>query len=140
MKILLAVDGSSHTKKMLAYVSTHAELFHSGNTYTALHVQHPLPGRASAAVGAEIVRRYHDDESSRVLEPVTKFLARHGLDCSATWKKGAAGPVIARMATQGKFDLIVMGSHGHGGFLKLVMGSVATQVLAEGSTPVLLIR
>ena len=27
MKILLAVDGSSYTKKMLAYLTTHLEVF-----------------------------------------------------------------------------------------------------------------
>ena len=31
MKILLAVDGSSYTKKMLAYLTTHDELFTANN-------------------------------------------------------------------------------------------------------------
>ena len=33
MKILLAVDGSSYTKKMLAYLMTHDELFGGHNDY-----------------------------------------------------------------------------------------------------------
>ena len=43
MKILLAVDGSDYTKKMLAYLSTHAELLSPNNSYTLLTVQAQLP-------------------------------------------------------------------------------------------------
>ena len=51
MKILLAVDGSAFTKKMLAYVTTHLDLFSGDIEYTALTVQTPLPPRARAALG-----------------------------------------------------------------------------------------
>lgn len=59
MKILLAVDGSPYTKKMLAYLTTH-ELFSQGNDYTVLTVQPVLPPRARAAVGKEIVDTYYE--------------------------------------------------------------------------------
>jgi nucleotide-binding universal stress UspA family protein len=36
--------------------------------------------------------------------------------------------------------MLVMGSHGHGALATLVMGSVATQVVAECKVPVLLVR
>ncbi|MEG0946729.1 MAG: universal stress protein, partial [Comamonas sp.] len=39
-----------------------------------------------------------------------------------------------------KFDLIIMGTHGHGSLGKLVMGSVSTKVLANCSVPVMLVR
>ena len=93
-----------------------------------------------AAVGKEIVESYYLDESGKVLAPVTKFLLRHGIDAKTVWKVGPAGATIAKMATNGKFDLVVMGSHGHGAVVNLVMGSVATQVLAHCTVPVLLVR
>jgi len=37
-------------------------------------------------------------------------------------------------------DLVMMGSHGHSALGNLVMGSVATQVLAHCKVPVLLVR
>ncbi|EWS62583.1 hypothetical protein Y695_04186 [Hydrogenophaga sp. T4] len=46
MKILLAVDGSAYTKKMLAYLTTHEEMFGSNNDLTLFTVQLPLPARA----------------------------------------------------------------------------------------------
>ena len=140
MKILLAVDGSSYTKKMLAYLTTHNELFSTNNEYTVFTVQAALPPRARAAVGKEIVAKYHLDEAEKVLAPVTKFLLRHGIDAKSSWKTGHAGESIANMADSGAFDLVVMGSHGHGTLVNLVMGSVATQVLAHCKVPVLLLR
>ena len=140
MKILLAVDGSSYTKKMLAYLTTHNELFSTNNEYTVFTVQVALPPRARAAVGKEIVAKYHLDEAEKVLAPVTKFLLRHGIDAKSSWKTGHAGESIANMADSGAFDLVVMGSHGHGTLVNLVMGSVATQVLAHCKVPVLLVR
>ena len=47
---------------------------------------------------------------------------------------------IAKLADGGGFDLLMMGSHGHGNLVNLVMGSVATQVLASCKVPVLLVR
>lgn len=43
-------------------------------------------------------------------------------------------------AKQGEFDLLVMGSHGHGALGNLVMGSVATKVMATCTTPILIVR
>jgi nucleotide-binding universal stress UspA family protein len=39
-----------------------------------------------------------------------------------------------------KIDMIVMGSHGHGGLKNLIMGSEASKVLATTTVPVLLVR
>ena len=140
MKILLAVDGSAYTKKMLAYLATHNELFTQNNDYTVFTVQPMLPPRARAAVGKEIVDSYYAKEAEKILAPVSKFLLRHGIDAKSAWKVGHAGESIAKLADNGKFDLLVMGSHGHGTLVNLVMGSVATQVLANCKVPVLLVR
>jgi nucleotide-binding universal stress UspA family protein len=140
MKILLAVDGSDYTKKMLAYLTTHDSLFTPDNDYTIFTAQPALPARARAAVGKEIVEKYHTDEAEKILSPVSKFLTRHGIDAKSTWKVGPAGENIAKLAKAGKFDMVIMGSHGHGTLGNLVMGSVATQVVANCEVPVLLIR
>ncbi len=140
MKILLAIDGSSYTKKMLAYLTTHDELFGTQNDYTVFTVQQALPSRARAAVGKEVVENYYREDAEKLIAPVTKFLARHGIAAKSTWKVGQVGETIASFADAGKFDLIIMGSHGHGAIGNLVMGSVATRVLAHGKVPVLLVR
>lgn len=139
MKILLAVDGSSYTKKMLAYLAAH-EMFSPKNEYTAFTVQLMLPNQARAALGKEMVAKYYEDEGQRVLNPVHKFLERQGVKAKGVWKTGNAGELIAKLAEAEKFDLVVMGSHGRGSLANLVMGSVATKVLASCAVPVLIVR
>ncbi len=140
MKILLAVDGSAYTKKMLAYLATHADLFIVGNDYTVLTVRPVLPARAVSVAGRDSVDSYHLEEAERVLAPVSKFLLRHGIDAKTSWKVGPVGITIAKFAQSGKFDLVVMGSHGHSSLVNMVMGSAATQVLSQCEVPVLLVR
>jgi nucleotide-binding universal stress UspA family protein len=140
MKILLAVDGSAYTKKMLGYLTTHDELFGSSNAFTLLTVQPPLPPRARAAVGADAANEYYAEEAGKVTAPVVKFLKRHGIEPKVVFKVGSPGEQIAKVADAGKFDMLMMGSHGHGSLGNLVMGSVATQVLAHCGVPVLLVR
>ncbi|MEY3782207.1 MAG: hypothetical protein RIS97_385 [Pseudomonadota bacterium] len=140
MKILLSVDGSNYTKKMLAYLVTHDEVFHANNDFTVLTVQPPVPNRARAAVGKEIVENYYSSEAEKIISPVHKFLMRHGINAKTSTKVGHIGETIGKFADDGKFDLLIMGSHGHGTIVNMVMGSVATKVLANSKTPVLLIR
>jgi len=139
MKVLLAVDGSSYTKKMLAYLAAH-DMYSSKNEYTAFTAQLVLPTQARTALGKELVAKYYEDEGLRVMNPVKKFLERHKVVPHCTWKIGKPGELISKIATEGKFDLIVMGSHGHGALINLVVGSVATEVLAACKTPVLIVR
>ena len=139
MKILLAVDGSPYTKKMLAYLAAH-ELYSPNNEYTALTVQLMLPTQARTALGKELVTKYYEDEGLRILAPVHKFLERHGVKAKGIWKTGNAGELIAKLADAEKFDLVVMGSHGHGALVNLMVGSVATKVLASCKVPVLIVR
>lgn len=113
MKILLAVDGSAYTKHMLAYLATHEALYGPQNQFTLLTVQAPLPSRARAALGKDVVDTFMREESEKVLAPISKFLLRHGISAKSLVKPGMAGEVIAKTAESGKFDLVIMGSHGH---------------------------
>lgn len=141
MKILLAVDGSPYTKKMLAYLGAHDELLGGGrNSFTVLTVMPAMPPRARAVLSKEMLDEYYNDEAAKVLEPVRKYLEQGGIMPTLQQEIGPAGETIARVAEEGKYDLVIMGTHGHGALGRLVMGSVSTQVLANCSVPVLLIR
>ena len=140
MKILLAVDGSTYTQKMLAYLTSHQEMLGAGQEYTIITVQPLLPPRARAALGKEVVDEYYDEESTKILQPVQEFLKSRGVQAQSISKIGPIADTIIHAAQDGKFDLIVMGTHGHGALGRLVMGSVSSQVLAGCTIPVLLIR
>lgn len=141
MKILLAIDGSVYTKKMLAYLCAHEELLSVGrNTFTALTVMPAIPPRARAVLSKEMVDEYYREEGAKILEPVRKYLEQSCIFPKEQLEVGPPGDVIARTAEEGQYDLIIMGTHGHGALGRLVMGSVSTQVLANCSVPVMLIR
>jgi nucleotide-binding universal stress UspA family protein len=55
-------------------------------------------------------------------------------------KVGDPAHEIASHAGSHGYDLIVMGTHGHTALGNLVMGSVATKVLASSKVPVLFFR
>ena len=140
MNILLAVDGSPYTKKMLAYLAAHDEMLGTSHSYTAITVQAALPPRARAALGKETVDSYYAEEGEKVLAPVVKFLARHGVQLKTVTKVGPAGETIAKVAESGKYDLIVMGTRSKKGKTLLRLGSVATRVVAQANCSVLVVR
>jgi nucleotide-binding universal stress UspA family protein len=140
MKILAAVDGSPTTKRMLAYLAAHDEWLGGRHEYTVVHVAPAVPARAAAAVDKALLAAHYAEESERVIKPIRAFFARQGLAATFVAKVGPAAELIAKLAEKGRFDLIVLGSHGHGTLGNLVMGSVATKVLASCQVPTLLIR
>ncbi|HMN74871.1 MAG TPA: universal stress protein [Burkholderiaceae bacterium] len=140
MKILVAVDGSRYTKRMLAYLAAHDELLGSRHQYTVLTVVPALPSRAAGVLDRAVVKSHYEDEAERIFKPIRAFLARQGIEPAYLSRVGTAGELIARQAAAGRFDLLMMGSHGHGSLSGLVMGSVAAKVLASCRTPLLLVR
>ena len=140
MKILVAVDGSPYTKRMLAYLAAHDECLGGAHAYTMIHTVTAVPARAASVVDKQVLKDYYDDEGEKVFKPIRAFFEKQGTKASYVCKVGPAAPTIASMADKGKYDLLMMGSHGHGTLTNLVMGSVATKVLANCSTPVLLVR
>jgi nucleotide-binding universal stress UspA family protein len=140
MKILLAADGSSYTKKALAFLVTNEEIAGSEGHVVVVNVQPAVPPRVKTMLGATAVQDYHREEAEKVLRPIGKFLQRHGIDHSTRWVVGNAGAEIAKAAKKDKAQMIVMGTHGHGLLGRAVLGSVAQNVLTQVEIPVLLVK
>ncbi len=140
MKILAAVDGSPYTKRMLAYLAAHDEWLGAHHDYTLLHAVPPVPPRAAAVLDRALLKSHYDEGAEKVFKPLRAFFAKQGLKASFVSKVGQPAEVVADAANKGGYDLLILGSHGHGTLANLVLGSVATKVVASCSTPVLLIR
>jgi nucleotide-binding universal stress UspA family protein len=140
MKILLPVDGSVYTKRMLGYVAAHEELFGPQHEYIFATVVAPVPPHVTQFIDRATLHSYYNDEADKVLSPVLKFAAQHGWNARPLHAEGPAANVLAEFAKAEKVDLIVMGSHGHSALGSIILGSVATGVLARCEAPVLLIR
>lgn len=140
MKILLAVDGSVYTKQMLAYLAAHDELLRPDEQYTAVTVVDEIPPHPRSYIDGSVLEAYYRDEADKVLKPVIAFAQQQGWPFEVLRKVGRSGDVIAQTAEAGGYDLIAMGSHGHSGLGRLVLGSTTMRVLARCTVPVLVIR
>ena len=140
MKILIAADGSVYTRRMLAYLAAHDEWLGAKHDYTVFHGVLEVPHRAAAHAGQQLVRQFYESDAEDVFRPIRAFFQQQGVDAKFVYTVGHVADSIANLASEGKFDLIVMGSRGHGDIANLILGSVATKVLAKSTVPVLLIR
>ncbi len=140
MKILVSADGSSSTERILAYVAAHDEWLGAKRQYAVLHGVPFMQPRGAALADRDAVQRFYRDEAEKVLKPMRTFFKKQGLEADFIGQPGDVADVIAKLADGGGFDLPAMGSHGHGNLVNLVMGSVATQVLASCKVPVPLVR
>jgi nucleotide-binding universal stress UspA family protein len=140
MKVLVAVDGSEYTKRMLAYIAAHDEWLGGAHDYTVIHSVLAVPNRAASFVGTATVRKYYEEEADAVFRPIRAFFEKQGIKATFMHTVGHAADSIAALATEGKFDLVILGSHGHGEVTNLVLGSVATKVLARCAIAVLIVR
>ena len=139
MKVLLAVDGSEYTKRMLAYLASHGELLGPAHDYTAVTVVTGIPPHAARHIDRHTLAEYYRDEANKVLDPVKEVASQRGWKLATSALHGHAPDEIATLAQGGGFDLIVMGTHGHSALGSLVLGSVASGVLARARKPVLLV-
>jgi nucleotide-binding universal stress UspA family protein len=141
MKILVAVDGSAHSSAAITALIERTAWFRDPPQLTLIHVHMPVPYKAAAAwVGHEVVAKYYDEESEAALTDARKLLDASGIAYAVEKCVGDPATEIVRHAVAEAFDLIVMGTHGHTALANLVMGSVATKVLAVSVVPVLFMK
>ena len=140
MKILLPIDGSEHTKRMLGYIAAHDDLLGPGHDYTVFTVVPAVPVHVTRFLDHATIDTYYKDQAEEVMRPVKRFAEQKGWKIRTAHASGPAAEGIAAFADAEKPDLIVMGTHGHSSLGNVIMGSVATGVLARCKQPVLLIR
>ncbi|WP_334187910.1 universal stress protein [Noviherbaspirillum sp.] len=141
MKTLALVDGSACSGKAVEYIATHQDGFQGKDGVHLLHIHPPVPGGlARSIVGTDAINAYYESESKAALAPAEKILRDKGIQYHAAYMVGDIPEQVQAYVTQNGIELIVMGSHGHGGFKSFVMGSVATKVLTTASVPVLIVR
>jgi len=141
MKILFATDGSDASNAALAALIARLGWFREVPELTLLTVHAAIPYRAAAAwAGKQNLADYYDEEAETMLSPARASLAAANVAFDAVKRVGEPADEIIHCASERGVDLIVMGTHGRTALANLVVGSVATKVLAQASTPVLLLH
>jgi nucleotide-binding universal stress UspA family protein len=143
MKILLAADGSPYTSKAAEFLVSHFNWFEESPELHVVHAMLSIPiseSRATAVVGRDAVDNYYRQQAGEALAPAERILKQHGVSFKAGYVIGDIAQQLNGYAMENGIDLIVMGTHGHGAWNNLVMGSVATKVRAITELPVLLVK
>jgi len=140
-KMLVAIDFSAGSAQALRYALKFAIQFDSH--LLLLHILHDpaeAPGFYSSEEAGKKVFRSMESAASRMME---EFVGKHLKE----WKKfdariipGLPAEEIVRMAEKEKVDMIVMGTRGHSGLKRLMLGSVTDRVIRACTCPVLAVH
>jgi len=137
-RLLVPLDGSKLAEAAIPVAASLAKTLNA--PVTLLHIiEQDAP--------QEVHKDHHitqADEASAYLEK----LAKHAFpaDAKVDWHvhtaavKDVSASIVEHAMTEFQPDLIVMCTHGHSGVRELLFGSIAQKVVAQGITPLLLIK
>ncbi len=140
MNILLAVDGSAASDRATKHVVQLSKQFAKPPKLTLVNVSLPLLKAASNKLGRKATAEYYDSNSEYAAHKARRMLQRAKLEFTGVFLVGEPADEIARHADKHEADLIVMGSRGQTALKSLLLGSVATKVLAQSKVPLTVIR
>ena len=145
--ILLSTDGSDVARKGVEHGIALAKALNA--KATVITVTEPLPvDYGSAQAGWIPTQREFDsfdaackERAGRVLDEAHAMAEQIGISVELLHVPNAhpATAIIETAKSRG-CDLIVMASHGRRGLSRLWLGSQTSEVLADGSVPVLVVR
>jgi nucleotide-binding universal stress UspA family protein len=161
-KILYATDLSESAVHAFSYAVSLANMYGAG--ITILHVLAEFPGEEfivnmiNRDTWEEIKNRHYSEARDQLIgkkrghvaikEVLEAFSEEAKADAKdqtfvtdeTLIKTGAPAEIIVQTAKEQNCDLIVMGTHGHGTFADVFIGSTAKWVIRQSSIPVLVIR
>ena len=132
--ILVAVDGSADAAAAQRHAAALAR--DQNARLTLLTVTPPLHATEGVAGAApQDARELH----AKILREAAAELP-DDVGVTTRLERGEAGEAILAVAAAERYDLIVMGSHGHSRVHRALLGSVSVHVLKTSPTPVLMLR
>ena len=122
MRILLCTNGSSHTAR-------------------ALEMGVRVAQRAASAVDIlVVVERDREKETRRMAETAAANLKAAGIPVTILRRTGRMAEEVVHQAKAAPYDLVIIGSRGRRGVVRLLLGSVALHVTEHAPTSVLVVK
>jgi len=142
-KLLLPFDGSESAIHAVHHAAAQAAAGPEAEIHL-LHIIEPLLARgvsdASDAATPGPLDEHFSKHTAEVLAPAVAILVRAGARYSLHCLSGKPAQRIAAYARLAGCDAIIMGTHGRSAGAKLLIGSVATQVVRLVDIPVTLVK
>jgi nucleotide-binding universal stress UspA family protein len=143
-RMLLPLDGSALAEQILVPAVALGKAMGAG--HTLLHLVDPyslVSGEPVAYTSklSDLTIARMQDEAQDYLDGIALLMRAEGLKVQTrVMVAHDAHIAIRRAAREHEIDLIAMTTHAHGGLNRLLLGSVAVQILRDNDLPVLLYR
>ena len=138
MKILVAVDGSKPSLKVVQLLVEHCDWYRERPEVELVTVHLPVPKVAS--VPKSQLDKYYAEEGEAMLAAAKKKLDAAGVPYRARVLVGPIAESLVKHAKGERCDLIYIGTRGLSGVGAAILGSTAMKVLHISETPVLLVK
>lgn len=138
-KILVATDGSKYSKKALLTAKQMATDMGSEVTVISIVTLYDNVYSHNKAIKSELGKA-EMERSKYVLKEAEEIFSDFEGKFSTVYKIGDAVNEIVKLAEEGNYDLLIMGSRGLGAFSRTLLGSVSDKVIHHVKTSVMIIK
>jgi nucleotide-binding universal stress UspA family protein len=139
--ITVGIDGSAHSTRALEWAIKEAAVRHAPVTVLTVH---SVPASGWTGNPITLPQDATDQEQARLAaeEMTLKAMSQLGeaQPSSVTVRSVTGFPAQELIEASRTADLVVVGSRGAGGFARLLVGSVSSQVVHHAHCPVVVVR
>lgn len=136
-KIVVGIDGSENSRRALDWAVAEARL--RGDRLCVLHAWHQVYASGYPLTPLAYDPEIYEKAAHAVMSEMLESVDTSGLAAPVETTIVQSGAATALIAAGHDADLLVVGARGTGGFLGLVLGSVATQVTSHAPCPVVVV-
>jgi nucleotide-binding universal stress UspA family protein len=137
-RILVAYDGSDGARTALRRGIDLAKAL--GAELHIVSVEEHLPHYAASISEVKASKEQIDEYFRTLTKQARDLAALSGISLDATIRQGHEVEQIAQVAREGKFDLLILGYHGHSAVFERIIGSTAQSILRHAPCSVLLAK
>jgi nucleotide-binding universal stress UspA family protein len=143
--ILVTLDGSELSESVLPHLNSITKGCQKSGSVTLARVVEPLHlyeglERSLPPQEKERLEKEVESQTRAYLDGIAAKLDLGAIEVKTEILHGDARKAIVEFAHKTDVDLIMIGTHGHSEFKKLVIGSVADRVVRDACVPVFLVR
>ncbi len=143
-RILVVVDGSETSQHALKHAIALAKSLSAKVRIFHVVDMNWLPLAPELAIDTETIAKARRSMGEKVIEAARETASKAEFEAEAELKETESptehvAEVIAREASNWPADVVVSGTHGRRGVQRLLLGSVAEQLVRRSSVPVLLV-
>jgi nucleotide-binding universal stress UspA family protein len=138
-KILVPTDGSDYSIRAAEYAISIAKT-HDAQIMVVYVMDEVVIDKFSKSVEREDVESELKADGQRYVNYILNLAEKAGVKATSMVAKGRPFEQITGFAKGLEMDLIVMGTYGHRGAERILLGSVAERVIEYSPCPVLVVK